>query len=187
MRVLIVLLSLTLALAACTKKSEEAPPTPSPDQAAAAPAKVPDAPPAPPPPAVKHHTCDKLVPQALRDKLLAGATITEKQSANAKSVNCKVSGGAVGGDVDMMFMCDDLMSSKEVIDETLKQFQQVKALKYEPLPGLGKAAVQAGDLQVVFWDDDTNCQVTLTGVMIKIKLLDVAKELVAAINPAAIQ
>jgi hypothetical protein len=179
-----------VAVVACNDASQR----PEPAKASGAPAQpavVIDAKPAAIPDAkltatVFHLSCEKIVPQYVRDKLIAGGKPFEQLGPNA--VTCTFGGRdapVVGvscgdwGDADVGRLMEHgkkLAHAKNVRD----------------VPGVGRAAYQAdGDLVgipmkvVRFFDDDTPCYVDVFAK--KTWKVDLAKALVATINPDAIK
>jgi hypothetical protein len=174
------MLSLLLFAAACSRSSEEA-------QAPPAPAAAPRAAPAAAPPNRKAPDCARVAPKTMMEKHCPQCVLTERKSPDGRGVSCRYKGESIGGEFEIMLACDEDLAKGPVIEESLRQFESLKSMKYERIEGLGRGAVKNGDLQVVFWDDDTSCQATLTGVMVKVDLAAVARDLAAAITPAALE
>lgn len=183
------LLGLTFfVLCACSKtKTEEAPgaaPAPPPQAAEARPMQDTVASVPVPKPEGGGLKCEKLLSQALRDKFLAGAAMTSRAQTSSTSIACRFSGGKLTNGLDIIFSCTDNGALPEVVKETTTQF---KKMGYLDVPGVGRAAVRNGEMQVALWDDDTNCQVTITGIEDKVNLIDLAKDLVASLNKASFE
>ncbi|NMB74662.1 MAG: hypothetical protein GYA21_05975 [Myxococcales bacterium] len=181
------LLAALLAFAACSKSSDEAQAPATPQGPAAAPSPAGPSPEAPAAPARKAPQCERVAPKTVMDKHCAGCALREKPAPDGRGVSCRYKGDSIGGEFEIMLVCDKNLAKKEIIDETLRQFESMKTMKYERVEGLGRAAVKNGDLQIVFWDDDTPCQGTITGVMVKVDFAALAQELVKSITPTAIE
>ncbi len=179
--------SALLVFAACSKTGDETQAPATPQAPAAVPTPAGRAPETPAAPARKAPQCERVAPKALMDKHCAGCALQEKQAPDGRGVSCRYKGDSIGGEFEIMLVCDKNLATKEVIDETLRQFDKMKTMKYERVEGLGRAAVKNGDLQLVFWDDDTPCQGTITGVMVKVDFAALAQELVKSITPTAIE
>jgi hypothetical protein len=129
-------------------------------------------------------SCDKLIPQAMRDKFFAGAKIEEKNAAPGQ-VSCtslKIDGGNI--ELTMLsYVCTDWSEAtfKETMERGKKSLTDVKDLS-----GVGRMAYsgQAKKTTMVqLWDDDTNCYATITGKSPE----ELGKEAAAALTPAALQ
>lgn len=177
----------SLSTAACSKSSDEARPPAAPQAPAAAPAPTDRAPEIPAVPARQAPQCERVAPKAIMEKHCAGCALTEKKAPDGRGVSCRFKGDSIGGEFEFMLVCDKNLATKQIIDESLRQFESMKTMKYERVEGLGRAAVKNGDLQVVFWDDDTPCQATITGVMVKVDFVALAHDLIGSITPAAIE
>jgi hypothetical protein len=174
---------IALALCACGKddKKEEAKPEAAKPPVEAKKPADPAPPPTTAPPAATavKLTCDEVVPPALRDKYLAGATADEKTSD--QGVDCtyqKDSDFTIVGTVCPGWN-DDL-------------FQRTIQSGKEAMTGATDIAIgrggyigdQSGAKFVQFWDDNTQCYVTVAGSVAGIEAL--AKEIVGTLTPAAV-
>lgn len=106
-------------------------------------------------------TCDKILPQAMRDKYFPTATITNTPMPTEFTAECKIDDGSISGS-SISVSCHENM--KAAMTATIEGLR--KNLKPDDLPGVGAGAVtmnmgQAGSM-VSAWDDDSDCQATMT-------------------------
>ena len=186
-------LSLVL-FAACSKKNEEAkktdPAAATPAPAAAKPAEPTPgsaaAPAAAPAAATGKLDCDKVLPKSLRDKYFAGATIENNPQPVDFAGSCKITQGDDTREVNVS--CHDNVAAgmQASIDALKKSLPNAKEQS-----GIGKAAVVvdmgevAGKklgMQVTAWDDDSNCQVSLS-LGGTVDAIAFTKDLLAALPP----
>jgi hypothetical protein len=175
------------ALAACGKKEDSdrpaSTPAPAPAPGSAEPPATPPTPPAPPTAAL---SCDKLVPRALIDKRLAGATVDAKPAAG-NEIACSYKKAGTMGTIDITFRCNDdvYKPMSETIAMALKQ--TVGEAKPVEVAGVGKGAVSMLPGQIIFWATNTNCVVTILPGGVGKDPAPFAKELDAALTPDALK
>jgi hypothetical protein len=138
---------------------------------------------APPPYLGPGLDCERLIAPAVRDRYLAGTQLEARRRTGPATVSCKFTGPDMPLGIDVSFICRDEMIDPKVMNEVSERF---KKMGYQEVAGLGRRALKNGEMQVVFWDDDTNCEVSVTGIENKVNLLDLSRDLVPAITPAAL-
>jgi len=165
-------LVVAIALLGCSKRSDE-PANAAPGSTA---------------PAAKQIPCTALIPPALFAKYLAGYTLKEHHNPRLVGATCQYAKqnprgpdyGALG--VDVTYQCaDNLIAAMPV---TLKMYSDRARVD-----GIGRGAAQIGLGILQFWDDDTNCVVTIGAFANDIAKDPVpfAKDLAAAVTPAVVQ
>jgi hypothetical protein len=102
-------------------------------------------------------TCEQLLPQAVRDQYLANMTITPISAPTDIIATCKVEGPGIQQAAAVQASCDpSVAQSASQVKQANPQARDVK--------NVGKAAliVESGDTQqLVAWDSDSNCQISL--------------------------
>lgn len=117
--------------------------------------------------------CDVVVPAAMREKYMKGATV-EAGSMVSRSLMCS---GKRGEGLAYQITYDCRPTS------TLAQFKQRGAKSGKPaIAGLGRAAF-GDETNVEFYDDDADCVVTAATYTEGEKVADLARELGQALKP----
>jgi hypothetical protein len=128
-------------------------------------------------------SCDQLLPAAALAQRLSGATLEAEPEAPANAVACGLRRGGASI-ASLIVTCHPRMpASRETSLGSLR-----KHLRAIDLPGLGAGAVSletGGQRSVSAWDDDSDCQVTLTAPADAddLDLVALAKDVLAALPP----
>lgn len=128
------------------------------------------------------YSCSKLVARSIADRYLAGFTLTERKLPNhATRCSYRSDGtGAFHSLVDLSFHCSDQMIAAMPAARSMMK-------NVEDVPGIGRGAIRIMGV-VEFWDDDTNCMVTVAamGNAAPKDTVALARELAASITPASL-
>jgi hypothetical protein len=127
-------------------------------------------------------TCDKILPQALRDKYLANMTVTNVAQPVEFSAVCKVEGPGMESQAQVQAACDDTVAAAadKAIPDIKKSFPDAKEV-----PGVGKVAImiESGSMrQLTAWDNNSNCEVTVA-VPKNVDAVAFSKDLLEALPP----
>ncbi len=130
--------------------------------------------------------CDKLVGRVVVDKYLTGFVLEEhKQPNHATRCNYKSQGSRFHSIVDLSFHCAD-----HLIDgmATAKSMAKSVVKEVEDVPGIGRGAIRVMGV-IEFWDDDTNCMVTVAafGSEAPKDTVALARDVAATLTPASLQ
>jgi hypothetical protein len=171
---------IALALCACSKddKKDEAKPA---DTRAADTRPADTAAPATPPAAAAGTLkCDKVLPASVRDKHFAGWTVTE--SGGQGSVNCAMM--KESNIASALYACPGWSEGtfQATMDNGKKALENAKDVAVGRMGYIGETH---GMKVLQFWDDDTNCYVTVTGNGVE-DLEGVGKDLAAGLTPAGV-
>ena len=123
--------------------------------------------------------CDKLVAPTITDRYLSSFTLDERK-LSSNSTRCRYR--RQSATIDLMFHCSDLMVA--TLPTVRAMFKNA-----EELPGIGRSAYRVTGGVIQFWDDDTNCMVTIGafGTGTPKDLPQFARDLAASITPASIE
>ena len=130
-------------------------------------------------PAASSGSCDQLVAPAIAARYLTGFTRDERKLPGG-TTRCKYR--RQGGMIDLTFHCSDQVSATWPTVRTM--FKNA-----EELPGIGRGAIRIMGGVIQFWDDDTNCMVTVgaMGSGTPNDLPQFARELATSITPASLE
>jgi hypothetical protein len=195
MRQLVLAGVLTIAIASCGKKTNEAAPTRAPSSSAPASSGGSASGTSASGTSKTPLSCAKLIPQALVDNYLAGYTLSQGPGI-ANAVSCKYSKGDAGAQdhLSVVLKCDDAM--KAGMQQTISMTKNAKpapGVETSVVTGLGAGAIMSKTTtppatNLTVWDDDTNCTIVVTAMgPAQANVQALAKDLVAAVTPAALQ
>lgn len=127
-------------------------------------------------------TCDRVFPQALRDRYFKGATIEEQSQSVDFAAGCDVKPDGKTTAAGVVVTCHPNMKASRAT--TLASLK--KNLHAVDLPGVGAAAVTleaGGARSVSAWDDDSDCHATVTLSAGEVDLVALSKDVLSALPP----
>ncbi len=172
-----VVLTFALLAVACSKKKpdEQSSPTPvSGSSAATAPATGTTV-----VAAAGGLTCDKVLPQAMRDKYFKGRTVKSVPAVTESNVECKVAADDSGIEPTISATCHDSMAAAK--DASIAKLKEMFKEGVTDVTDIGKGGILI-DLtmfkQLTVWDDDSSCMVSVN-MPSNIDVRAVTKDLIA--------
>jgi hypothetical protein len=121
--------------------------------------------------------CDKLIPRSTREKFFPQFSVRKRSLCPGCSDVCEAGDPqdvslVSGKGIRIMYDCRRRFSSTEI----QKTKDQMIKLGYAEIPGIGRSALKR-QLQLTFWDEDTNCYVAINGAPSQGTIEDLARDI----------
>jgi hypothetical protein len=126
-------------------------------------------------------TCDRVFPQAVRDRHFAGATTLAQAPTVDFAAGCDVKKDQTALGSVVVTCHPNMKASRETTLASLR-----KNLRAVDVPGVGAAAVlveTGGSRSISAWDDDSDCHATVTAMNRDIDLTALSKDVLSALPP----
>ncbi|MFH0900915.1 MAG: hypothetical protein V2A73_09830 [Pseudomonadota bacterium] len=126
--------------------------------------------------------CDRLIPVEARERLFPGATLNHVTPCAGCPEQCRF---RKSGSHGALVTCDCRVKQSAEDIRDIKKMTMAQNGTFVEVSGLGRGCLRNRD-QVMLWDGDTGCYVTIMWPGGDMAALELAKEVEAALTPATI-